>query len=118
MIRSLAVISFIFLLLPALSFGAAKKHPPITAEQDCEECHDSQAQVWQDSKHGLMGVKCVVCHGDPNKNFVAKPTSKRCVGCHSEQVAGTAENHKMKQKNCWTCHNGHSLKPKSAKQDK
>ena len=27
---------------------------------------------WQDGKHGVMGVKCVVCHGSTDKNFIGK----------------------------------------------
>ncbi len=114
-IKRLAILLLILVFLPAISTAAAKKHPTVPADQACEECHDQEAQVWQDNKHGLMGVKCVVCHGDTGKKFVARPASERCVGCHSEQVDGTAEGHKIKQKNCWTCHDGHSLKLESAK---
>ena len=114
-IRRLFVFILILIFIPALSAAGTKKHPSVPADQACEDCHDKQAQVWQDSQHGLMGVKCVVCHGDPNKNFVAKPGPERCEGCHSGQVEGTAAGHKMKKRICWTCHDGHSLKPKSGK---
>jgi hypothetical protein len=114
-IKRLTIILLILIFLPTISTAAAKKHPAVPSDQACEECHDQQAQVWQDNKHGLMGVKCVVCHGDTNKKFIVRPASERCVGCHSEQVAGTAEGHKIKQKNCWACHNGHSLKLESTK---
>jgi hypothetical protein len=110
------IIGLIMLVaIPAVSMAVVKKHPAVPSDQACEECHERQAQVWQDSKHGLMGVKCVVCHGDTEKIFIARPASERCVGCHAVQVAGTAEGHKIKQKNCWACHDGHSLKLESAK---
>ncbi|MGO9953814.1 MAG: cytochrome c3 family protein [Dissulfurispiraceae bacterium] len=111
----LLIVLIIMLALPLTIYAKGKEHIEITMEQTCSECHAGENDVWENSKHGLMGVKCVVCHGDPNINFVARPTSERCVGCHSELVAGRAEGHKMKQKSCWTCHDGHSLKTKSGK---
>jgi hypothetical protein len=113
--KRIIAIVIILVFLPAMSPAASKKHPHVSLDQACEECHEQEAQVWEDGKHGLMGVKCVVCHGDTSKNFIARPASERCVGCHAEQVAGTAEGHKIKQKNCWACHDGHSLKLESAK---
>ena len=110
-ITLLVVLAF----LPGMSASADKKHPQITLDQACEECHEQEAQVWEDGKHGLMGVKCVVCHGDTEKKFIVRPASGRCMGCHAEQVGGKAEGHKIKQKNCWFCHDGHSLKQKSSK---
>ena len=116
MIMTKIIIGLIMLVaIPAVSMAVVKKHPAVPSDQACEECHERQAQVWQDGKHGLMGVKCVVCHGDTEKIFIARPASERCVGCHAVQVAGTAEGHKIKQKNCWACHDGHSLKLESAK---
>lgn len=113
--RIFVIVLIMMLALPFTIYAKGKKHIEITLEQTCSECHAEANGVWESSKHGIMGVKCVVCHGDPNKNFLARPAPERCVGCHSEHVAGRTEGHKMKQKNCWTCHDGHSLKAKSGK---
>ena len=113
--KILLIVLIIMLGLPIAIYAEGKKHIKTSIDQVCSECHIAENTVWESSKHGLMGVKCVVCHGDPDVNFVAKPNPERCVGCHSEQVVGAAEGHKIKQKNCWTCHDGHSLKLKSGK---
>ena len=113
--RIFVIVLLILVVLPCTIYAKGKKHIKISMDQTCSECHSGENDVWEDGKHGLMGVKCVVCHGDTNKKFIARPASERCVGCHSEQVDGTAEGHKIKQKNCWTCHDGHSLKLESAK---
>jgi hypothetical protein len=105
----------ILFILPFSAYAKGKKHIEISVEQACSECHSAQNDVWETGKHAIMGVKCVVCHGDPNRNFVAKPGPERCEGCHSGQVEGTAAGHKIKKRICWTCHDGHSLKLKSGK---
>ena len=106
------IVLIISFALPINIYAKGKKHIKIPMDQSCSECHAGENDVWESGKHGLMGVKCVVCHGDLDKNFVAMPGPERCEGCHSEQVEGNAEGHKMKQNNCWTCHDGHSLKQK------
>jgi len=117
-VKRIIAIVIILVFLPVMSPAASKKHPHVSLDQACEDCHDKETQVWQEGKHGLMGIKCVVCHGDLDKNFMKRPGPERCTGCHAEQVSGTAEGHKIKQKNCWACHDGHSLKLKSGKQNR
>jgi len=113
--KTFIVLLIILFLIPALTVAAGKKHPTVSTEQSCSECHESESTVWQDNKHGLMGVGCVVCHGDLDKNFMKKPGPERCTGCHAEQAAGKTEGHKQKPKSCWTCHNGHTLKTKQGR---
>jgi hypothetical protein len=59
--------------------------------EDCLSCHVKvTAQVtqdWQESKHGIMLVKCVVCHGEPDGKgsipFAARPDRDLiCTRCH------------------------------------
>ncbi len=113
--KILLIILVLLLAAPFIAHAKEIKHIKTSEDQQCYECHSNENDVWQDSKHGLMGVGCVVCHGDPNKDFAAKPGPERCVGCHADQVAGKAEHHSVRPKNCWTCHQGHSLKTKSGK---
>ncbi len=58
---------------------------------DCVTCHAKVTaeitQDWQESKHGIMLVKCVVCHGDPDGKgsipFEAAPDPILiCSRCH------------------------------------
>ncbi|MDR2745597.1 MAG: hypothetical protein LBB66_10465 [Desulfovibrio sp.] len=58
---------------------------------DCVSCHAKSTaratQDWKESKHGVMLVKCVVCHGEPDGKgsipFSANPDpAKICAGCH------------------------------------
>jgi hypothetical protein len=114
--KRLITILLILIFLPAVSMAAVKKHPAAPPDQACSECHDKESEVWQDGKHGLMGVGCVVCHGDLDKNFIMRPSPEKCSGCHAEQVSGAALGHKARLKICWGCHDGHSLKPKSVEQ--
>src|SRR5574341_789639 len=60
------IVVMLMVLLPVLAPAAAKTHMK-TDGQDCAECHSVQEQVWLGGKHGLMNVKCVVCHGSPEE---------------------------------------------------
>jgi hypothetical protein len=99
------------ILLPTISLAAAqKKHPPVPVDQECSDCHSTQAQVWQDGMHGLMNVKCVVCHDSADKNFIAKTDIYKCRGCHGEQVKDVEDKLPAKARNCFLCHDHHSVK--------
>jgi NAD-dependent SIR2 family protein deacetylase len=82
---------------------------------DCVSCHTKTtakvAQDWQESKHGVMLVKCVVCHGEPDGKgsipFSAKPDPMLiCARCHDPaikvMVSKFGEN-----LDCNTCHPNH-----------
>lgn len=58
---------------------------------DCVTCHAKTTpkvtQDWKESKHGVMLVKCVVCHGEPDGKgsipFEANPDPTLiCSRCH------------------------------------
>ena len=97
------------LMIPAVAEAALKKHPREAAGQECTECHTDQEKVWEAGKHGLMGVKCVVCHGSPEKNFAPKPALTRCRGCHGEQVRQVEKARNPKERTCFGCHDRHSV---------
>ncbi len=102
-------ILILLIAMPGTLYAKGKKHIATSMDQPCSECHAGENDAWEGSKHALMGVKCVVCHGDLTNNFLRRPGPERCVGCHAEQVGGNAEGHKPKPKSCWTCHDGHTL---------
>ncbi len=106
------IILFLLIILPAAAIAKDKMHTKTSANQECYECHGSQMQTWQDGKHGLMGVKCVVCHGSTDKNFAAKPDIYKCRGCHSEKVADVEKKMLPKMKTCFICHDAHSVATK------
>lgn len=82
---------------------------------DCVTCHAKTtpmvSQDWRDSKHGVMLVKCVVCHGEPDGKgsipFEVKPDPMLiCARCHDpaikKMVAKYGDN-----LDCNTCHPHH-----------
>ncbi len=82
---------------------------------DCVSCHAKAtakvAQDWTESKHGVMLVKCVVCHGEPDGKgsipFMVKPDPMViCARCHDPaikvMVSKFGEN-----LDCNTCHPNH-----------
>lgn len=101
------------LMLPNLAL-AADKHPAAPGDQECIECHAAQAEVWLSGKHGLMTVKCVVCHGDPETNFVTQPAMVRCRGCHGDQVQDVEKRRAANEQSCFLCHDHHSVAPTTA----
>ena len=96
------------LVLPIAAVAASKPHMK-TGDQDCAECHVDQEKVWLDGKHGLMGVKCVVCHGSPKVNFSPKPGMNRCRGCHGDAVASVQEKLPAREQTCFLCHEHHTV---------
>jgi len=96
------------LALPIAAAAAGKTHMK-TDDKDCAECHAAQEQVWLDGKHGLMNVKCVVCHGNPEQNFDPKPAMNRCRGCHGEKVTDVEKKLPAKERTCFVCHENHRV---------
>jgi hypothetical protein len=96
------------LALPIAAAAAGKTHMK-TDGQECAECHAGQEQTWVDGKHGLLGVKCVVCHGSPDDAFFATPGLTRCRGCHAEQVADVQKKMGAKERTCFACHENHTV---------
>ena len=101
------------LVFPITAFGASKPHMK-TDNQECEECHVDQAKIWLEGKHGLMNVKCVVCHGSPEVNFKAKPGMERCRGCHGDAVVSVQKQLPVKEQTCFLCHEHHTVAVKES----
>lgn len=91
----------------------ADVHPEVDASESCRDCHEAVTPLvysaWTEGAHGANSVLCVVCHGG-FENFITKPDSTRCAGCHSAQV-DTMGNDFMRGKTCYTCHPAHRLLP-------
>ena len=82
---------------------------------DCYDCHAkvtaSLGQDWRESKHGVLLVKCFVCHGQPDGlgaiPFNVKPSyNSICSRCHEPSMR------RMEAKfgevpDCETCHPRH-----------
>jgi hypothetical protein len=121
--RNLLPVTLFFLLFLILPTGCAKKkakpsaasasHPEVEATQQCSDCHSDEAAAWQSSKHGQALVKCLVCHGAIESNFIPKPTATRCLACHGENVRHMNDGPPTQGKSCFDCHSPHALNPHS-----
>ncbi|MDR0826655.1 MAG: cytochrome c3 family protein [Desulfovibrio sp.] len=85
------------------------------AYADCLSCHSKvtpkAAQDWQESKHGVLLVKCVVCHGEPDGKgsipFAVNPEpSKICAACHDPAMKVMTEKFGAPLE-CNSCHPRH-----------
>jgi nitrate/TMAO reductase-like tetraheme cytochrome c subunit len=117
MLRALSVAAV--LLAP---LAAAAKHPAVEQGGDpdaCLSCHrEATPQVvkeWEGSQHGLVLVKCFVCHGSTGKDFTRAVAASRCGGCHADQAAAIvpakARAASKRTASCFDCHSAHSLAP-------
>ena len=82
---------------------------------DCVTCHAKTTakvtQNWLESKHGVMLVKCVVCHGEPDGKgsvpFARVPDPQRiCSQCHEPAMKRMVEKYGDNQ-DCYSCHPHH-----------
>jgi hypothetical protein len=111
--KKLFVIMLLMIAMPAVVSAKAPKGHVKTNNQECSECHANAATTWLNGKHGLMTVKCVICHGSTEKNFAAKPGIDRCNGCHEELVEQVKRRPTAGQKSCSPCHDHHSVAVKN-----
>ncbi len=98
---------------------------------DCYECHKKAtpkiAQDWFESKHGVMLVKCFVCHGQPDGKgsvpFAVNPDVKMtCRKCHGPSIENMQRKYGLDLE-CNSCHPFHHnslhhkayVKPKAKK---
>ena len=102
----------LMLVHPTGATEKPKAHIVTSVDQECSECHADQATVWFASKHGLMGVKCVVCHGSTDNTFLRQPGLPQCRGCHGEEVEQVRRKVQPAEKTCFPCHDHHSLSVK------
>jgi hypothetical protein len=97
--------------------GAKVKHGLVTDEQgDCYACHQKTtpkvAQDWFESKHGMLLVKCYVCHGLPDGKgsvpFSATPSVEvACQRCHAPAIERMAQKFGVRN-GCENCHQFHT----------
>ena len=82
---------------------------------DCYSCHIKTtpkiAQDWYEGKHGVLLVKCFVCHGSPDGKgavkFSANPDpDTTCRKCHEPAMNRMQEKYGMKL-DCNSCHPVH-----------
>jgi hypothetical protein len=87
-------------------------HPVIDpGTQQCSDCHAAESRQWAASKHGQSMVKCLICHGAVNANFIPKPAPDRCIACHASIVRDLNKGAPTAGKTCFQCHAPHSLDP-------
>jgi hypothetical protein len=116
--------ALVAVLLLAASQGLAddKAHPDVgtdAAPDACVTCHAEQTpeivREWESGKHGLVLVKCFVCHGSTGRDFAEHPKAARCEGCHAAEVASAAalpakaSGKAAKTAGCFSCHAPHTL---------
>jgi hypothetical protein len=109
------------LLLAPPAIADDEPHPDVGtdfAPDACISCHTEQTpeivKEWESGPHGLVLVKCFVCHGSTGKDFAEHPKATRCEGCHAAQVASIAPARKKggakgKAPDCFSCHAPHAL---------
>lgn len=108
------------LLLASPAAARDRPHPdvgPADASGDaCQGCHATRTpeivKQWEAGTHGLMLVKCFVCHGSTGKDFVGHAAPSRCDGCHAAEVASVVpakRSRKAKAADCFDCHSPHDL---------
>ena len=88
---------------------------PEEAQIDCYACHlkitPKLAQDWFESKHGVVLVKCFVCHGQPDNKgaipFAVTPSVDGiCRRCHDPAITRMQTKFGAQAK-CYDCHPFH-----------
>ena len=106
---------YITLAFPEVRCEAVKHLDAPEKYADCAGCHVKStpkvAQDWKDSKHGVMLVKCVVCHGQPDGKgsiaFTAKPDPMNiCARCHDPSIKRMQAKY-GERPDCNSCHPHH-----------
>ncbi len=106
------------IILLAFSNVSAKGVKHLTAPDsaaDCYECHKlvtpRVAQNWMESKHGVVLMKCFVCHGEPGGQgsvpFTVEPDPAICAKCHDPAMQRMKDKFGVKAKDCYSCHPFH-----------
>jgi len=101
---------------PAVKCKAAIKHLDVPDSLgDCYTCHKKStpkvANDWLESKHGVMLVKCFVCHGQPDGKgsvpFAVNPDPKTvCRKCHDPSMKEMEKKYGI-EPDCNRCHPFH-----------
>jgi hypothetical protein len=111
----LTLVIYINLAFPKTrcEFATHLKSPDEVA--DCYTCHvkasPKVAQDWYESKHGVMLVKCFVCHGQPDGQgsvpyAVSPNVNNTCRKCHDPSIKRMEDKYGL-ELNCTKCHPFH-----------
>jgi formate-dependent nitrite reductase cytochrome c552 subunit len=120
MLRTLLAVPLALFLAAPPAIADDGPHPdvgPDFAPDACISCHTDQTpeivKQWESGQHGLVLVKCFVCHGSTGKDFTEHPKATRCQGCHAAEVASLvpakSKGRKAKAADCFSCHAPHAL---------
>ena len=111
---------YVLMILSAVSWCVLNVFGARDAKaQQCLSCHEFRTpgivKQWRQSKHGVNGINCEVCHvakeGDPSGYYhngftiTAVPSPKYCESCHAKAVEENS-----KSKHAWSTFIG-PLKP-------
>ncbi len=113
LLLAIILVIWYYLAFPRVRCAAKHLEAP-DAVADCYACHQKAtpkvAQDWYESKHGLMLVKCYVCHGQPDGKgavpFAVTPEVRICRECHDVSVSSMVHNYGL-EASCVSCHPFH-----------
>ncbi len=100
---------------PEVRCDAAKHLDSPDSAADCFTCHlkatPKVAQDWYESKHGVVLVKCFVCHGQPDGKgslpyTVSPDVDTTCRKCHDTSIRNMEAKYGLQLK-CVECHPFH-----------
>ncbi|OEU62811.1 MAG: hypothetical protein BBJ57_05885 [Desulfobacterales bacterium PC51MH44] len=101
---------------PEVRCKAAKHLESPETASDCFECHIKATpkitQDWYESKHGVILVKCFVCHGQPDGKgsvpYAIDPdVDATCRKCHDPSIKKMEAKYGLEPK-CNDCHPFHN----------
>ncbi len=118
------LLSSLFITSSFLFAWAEENTHPVEMEgRDCLTCHaegstedmasDPTAYIqWSNSLHGLINVKCVVCHGEES-TFKPKSNINICLSCHPSETTNISAKIQDNQTGliCTSCHQAHTFTP-------
>ena len=108
-------LSVVFLAATAMAATPIKHLVAPDSAADCYECHKKAtpkvAQNWYESKHGVVLMKCFVCHGQPDGKgsvpWAVVPSPKKvCRKCHDPAMKRMEQKFGLKS-DCYSCHPFH-----------
>ncbi len=114
-IAVVAFLTYINVAFPRVKCEYAKHLKSPDTASDCYACHlkatPKVAQDWYESKHGVMLVKCFVCHGQPDGKgsvpYAVNPdVNTTCRKCHDPSIKKMEKKYGLKLE-CNSCHPFH-----------
>lgn len=112
---TILIAAALFLWISSANAGPIKHLVAPDSAADCYECHKKAtpkiAQDWYESKHGVVLMKCFVCHGQPDGKgsvpwSVVPPPKAVCQKCHDPAMKRMERKYGLKP-DCYMCHPFH-----------